>query len=737
MYFQPITRIHLGALVALLFLLTACATPAVPAATTDQSADSAFPVTVERCGEEVTIDAPPERAIVFEANMIEIMLELGLDDRIAGVWTGDTPADKVQPAYSERTEPLTVISTESWPPPSLEVVLGADPDFVWSGWGYGFSEESGLTPAKLAEVGIGSYVVSESCPPSGDTQPAMGFDQLYHDILAAGQIFGVRERAEALVAELQAEVQSITDAVGTVDEPLRVFNYDSGQESPFTSGALAMPHTLITLAGGEHIFADVADDWFTTSWEEVIGRDPEVILVSDSAWAAYDDNVAFLQSQPELADVSAIQNARFIPLTYKQATPGLENVVALRTIAEGLYPEKFVDAAPADTASADSALTENPQECVASYDPAVDYFPAKVNADYAEDWQVTYFNHYKVVTVGPVGDAAAGDTETYVLVQCGTPAPELTGDLADAHVVEIPVERLFETSGGGSVVTGLEVLGEADALIGLGYIPIGDIDQYIPAVAAQIASEDFLVVNVSEGGFEAVVAAEPDLLIEPYNAEQRAAARELGIPAIFYNSFWETPLGGAEHIKFWSLLFNKEALANQRFAPIEADYLALKEQVAQAVAADERPLVLHGQVSADNTFSTFGPGRIDYHLIEDAGGRPLLIELGLVNDAFATLALEEIIEVAADADFWWNSTYYADEKFGNSISALLADNPLNGSMAPAEQGTTFHIFGRGEDLYKTAYNYRADLILKDLVSILHPELVPDHEPLWMVLIDEE
>jgi iron complex transport system substrate-binding protein len=145
---------------------------------------------------------------------------------------------------------------------------------------------------------------------------------------------------------LQAEVAAITDAVGTVDTPLRVFNYDSGEDSPFTSGALGMPHTLITLAGGEHIFANVQEDWFTTSWEEIVARNPDVILVSDSAWAVYDDNIAFLKSLPELADVSAIRNERFIPLTYKQATPGLENVVALRTIAQGLYPDKFAEATP-------------------------------------------------------------------------------------------------------------------------------------------------------------------------------------------------------------------------------------------------------------------------------------------------------------------------------------------------------------------------------------------------------
>lgn len=414
-----------------------------------------------------------------------------------------------------------------------------------------------------------------------------------------------------------------------------------------------------------------------------------------------------------------------------QSDTAQDEVVVEEPIIEAETETAVAEPVPVTTPS------QNPQECVESYDPTIDYFPNKVNADYAEDWHVTYANHYKVVTVGPVGDAAAGDTETYVLVQCGTPAPELTGELADAYVIEIPIKRLFETSGGGSVVTGLEVLGEADALIGLGYVPAGDLDAYVPAIATQMQQDDFLVSNVGEGGFEAVVAADPDLLVEPYSAEQRAAARELGIPALFYNSFWETPLGGAEHIKFWSLLFNKEEVANELFAPIESDYLALVAQVEEAVAADERPVVLHGHVTEDNTFSTYGAGRIDVHLTEAAGGSPLLVELGLANEAWPSLALEEVIEVAADADFWWNSTYYADEKFGNSISALLADNPLNGSLPQAEMGTTFHNFGRGEDLWKTAYNYRADLILKDLVSILHPELLPDHEPLWLIPINQE
>ncbi|NJO83517.1 MAG: ABC transporter substrate-binding protein [Blastochloris sp.] len=229
------------------------------------------------------------------------------------------------------------------------------------------------------------------------------------------------------------------------------------------------------------------------------------------------------------------------------------------------------------------------------------------------------------------------------------------------------------------------------------------------------------------------MAAAPDLIVEPYNAERRAEARELGMGALFYNSFWETPLGGAEHIKFWSMLFNREALANSLFEPVERDYLELAARVNAEIAPEERPTVLHGEITEDDAFFTFGPGRMDYHLIQAAGGIPILLDSPEITlEAFSNLSLETVIAVASEADFWWNTTYYADERFAPpTAETVIADNPLNASFSAVASGNMFHIFRRGEDLYKTAMNYRADLLLKDLVSILHPELLPDHEPLWM------
>ncbi len=410
----------------------------------------------------------------------------------------------------------------------------------------------------------------------------------------------------------------------------------------------------------------------------------------------------------------------------------LKDIVSI--IHPGLLPNhRLVFLDRIETAAEIGVIANNPQGPVEEYVPGTDYFPDKVEVKWAKDWTVSYHGNYKIVNMGPVGDANAGSRETYALVQKGTPAPELTGNLAGADIIEIPVDTLYENSGGGSVVTALEELGEADALIGLAYIPLGDFSEITPELDQRYKSDDFLVANVSSDGWEPVVEADPDVVVVPYSADQRETARSLGLGAVFYNPFWETPLGSAEHLKFWSLFFNKEKLANELFTPVESEYVALARQVVEAKPADSQPMVIRGAINRSGSWSVTGADRVDYHLIRDAGGVPLFIDSALGLDAFASVSVEDAIEASADADFWWNPSYDALRN-GADGAAWVEQNPLNAEIPALGEGAAFHIFKRGEDYYKTALNYRVDLLLKDLVSILHPDLAPDHETLWLELI---
>jgi iron complex transport system substrate-binding protein len=301
--------------------------------------DAVYPVTVESCGVETTYEAAPERVLTFDTSFLEIMLELGLRDRVIGTWPD--PAERIGEAYTDLVTDLAIVSEESWPPPGLETILSFDPDFVYGGYGYVFSEESGVTPESLAEAGVNSYTLVESCiaAEAGMIDPSM--ETIYTDIRNIGAIFGVSERAEEVIAEMEANVQAVQEQLGDVDTPLRVFYFGGGDAAPFTTGRYGMPTALIGAAGGENILIDVEDDWTEVSWETVIAADPEVIILETSSWATAEDRIAELMAVTALADVTAIREGRFVELPYLMAIPSLRNDDSVALLAAAFYPERF------------------------------------------------------------------------------------------------------------------------------------------------------------------------------------------------------------------------------------------------------------------------------------------------------------------------------------------------------------------------------------------------------------
>jgi iron complex transport system substrate-binding protein len=213
------------------------------------------------------------------------------------------------------------------------------------------------------------------------------------------------------------------------------------------------------------------------------------------------------------------------------------------------------------------AQDNNSQDCIETYDSNVDYFPEKVDSEYSEVWDVEYFNNYKVLTTHP-NVRGEGDDEMIVLVQCGTPAPELTGDLAEALVIETPIDRIFDATGVG--LPGIEALGVAETLVGWQYEYSGA--EYLPEIYAR---RDELIAAGYGANLESVVAVEPDVYLIFGSPDERDEQRSLGIPAIWFDTWTDEPLGAAEQTKFISLFYNLEAEANALFDETEARYQEL------------------------------------------------------------------------------------------------------------------------------------------------------------------
>lgn len=314
------------------------ATPPAPEKRASASVDEAriTPVNVEVCGETVRYDKVPRRAVTHDVNITEMFLYLGLGDTLVG-YSGIHDHKNIAPQYRERLASVPKLSRQGM---NLEAIVGAQADFVFAGWNYGF-REGGVTPAALRDFGILSYVLTESCVRKV-ARARVSLEDTLEDMLNLGRIFRVEAHVQALVEQQRAELKAISTALQGIESRPKVLVYDSGTEALFvTSGRFGMPNAMIERAGGRNIFDDVQGNWVKGSWEVVVERDPEWIVIVDYDQPDAQGKIDFLLSKPELAQVTAIRKKNFRVLEYAEATPGPRNVERTRTLAMAFHPERF------------------------------------------------------------------------------------------------------------------------------------------------------------------------------------------------------------------------------------------------------------------------------------------------------------------------------------------------------------------------------------------------------------
>lgn len=291
-----------------------------------------YPLTIKSCNREVTFKQAPKHALSHDINMTQMMLALGLKPRMAG-YSGISGWKAVTPEMQSILEGLPELAAKY---PSVETLLNANVDFFFAGWDYGMRIGGDLTPQTLQPLGINVYELSESCAFVMKRPPA-SLEDTYNDLRNLGRIFDVQDRANALITHMQAQVADIGKDLPA--EKPRVFLYDSGEDRAMTSGSLGMPQALIDAAGGRNVLEDVDASWTRVNWETVVERNPQVIVIVDYSEVTADQKIQFLLSNKALQSVDAIRHQRFIVIPYVQATPGIDNVLAVATLAKGFHGE--------------------------------------------------------------------------------------------------------------------------------------------------------------------------------------------------------------------------------------------------------------------------------------------------------------------------------------------------------------------------------------------------------------
>lgn len=364
-------------------------------------------------------------------------------------------------------------------------------------------------------------------------------------------------------------------------------------------------------------------------------------------------------------------------------------------------------------ASHNAARTKN---CVDNYTVGVDQFANKSEVRYAEHFTLSYKDNYKIVKVRPSNGRR---TLTYVLVQCGTPKPELTGELAKATTVEIPVGTVAAES--GTQVAGLAEIGEANSITGY---PGTELIT-TPAAARRVKSGE--ITNIGRQGdvnIEAAIALDPAVLFTSGMSDLGKVA-QAGI-AVVTDADWQEqdPLGRAEWVKFLAAFFNAEATANEKFDGVAADYITLRDKVTKA--NEPRPSMFANTVF-DGVWSMPGGDSYAARQFHDAGGAYAFADNK--SQQVLQLTLEAVLDRAQDADLWVQAGIT-----WNTLTDALAEEPRYAQFRAYQRDNVWNFARKtnsaGSVDYLSTGAVRPDLALADFVKIMHPTLVPDHEFVW-------
>ena len=293
------------------------------------------PVVIENMGRTTTYEEAPETVVALSYSIAEIMVALGLEDKIVAIAPSMYILDQVSEEYRDTVGSFPVLEG-SYGVPTLETVLDTGAEFVF-GDAYSFYASSVGTADDFEAAGVkvygteGTYVADAT------------FENIYNDILNIGKIFRVEERAEELVAQLREREAAVEASVAGL-EPVRVFYFDSdtgGGVDMSTVGDTGLQSLMLEMAGAENIFGDVAGQFVAVSWEDVVDRDPEYIIICDYYGEGYaDEKIAKLKANPATMDMDAVVNDRFIVVPGMAMFPSLECMDAVEMIAAGLRPDE-------------------------------------------------------------------------------------------------------------------------------------------------------------------------------------------------------------------------------------------------------------------------------------------------------------------------------------------------------------------------------------------------------------
>jgi len=274
-------------------------------------------VVTDQMGREVAVAGVPERIISLSPSNTEVSFGLGLEDRIVGV----TEYCNYPPEAQEKD------IVGGFDSPSIEKIVELEPDLVLA------STIHDEEVPRLEEMGIPVLVVESS-----------RVDELFESMALVAEMTGVEESGEELINSMKERIDAVQEKVSDIDPEDRVLVFYEVYSDPLmTAGEGAFINEILSLAGGENIFGDVADNYPQISAEEVADRQPDIILFPDYHGTA-GTVLEEMADRPGWESVPAVEDKNLHAISDDTfSRPGPRIVEAIEEAAELFYPDKFND----------------------------------------------------------------------------------------------------------------------------------------------------------------------------------------------------------------------------------------------------------------------------------------------------------------------------------------------------------------------------------------------------------
>jgi iron complex transport system substrate-binding protein len=293
-----------------LLLLAGCGdAPAAGDTAAAAPADSAV-VVADDAGRELRLARPASRVVSLVPSATETLLALGAREQIVG-----------RTRYDTAPEVRDVPSVGGGLDPSIETLIGLRPELVivWEG-----ERSRGLRP-RLEEMGIGVFALAAD----DTTDVFRSIDQL-------GRLTGRGRAADSLATAIRAELAEVRASVAGRTIP-SVF-YVVSNDPPMTAGPRTFLGQLIGIAGGQSIFPDAAQDWPTVAMEEIVRRQPEVVILPLGEIPTQTPEA--LRTRPGWRELRAVREGRVATVDADLVNrPGPNLGRAARALRDALHPE--------------------------------------------------------------------------------------------------------------------------------------------------------------------------------------------------------------------------------------------------------------------------------------------------------------------------------------------------------------------------------------------------------------